>query len=327
MADRILIPAITHRPRAADGDIHDLAGEAMGTTWSARVVAPRADGLAAGIQMALDNVVAQMSTWLPTSDLCRFNAAPAGTWQELPGDFFAVLDYALAVSAGSKGACDPTVGALVDLWGFGPAPRRDAPPDEAAIGAALERVGWHKVRVDRAARRAWQPGGVQLDLSAVAKGFSVDAASRWLTAQGRTSHMIEVGGELRGHGAKPGGTPWWVTLDMPPDADLPRTILALHDRAIATSGDYRRGFVHGGRLYAHTIDPRTGRALDNGIASVTVVHTTCMQADALATALTVLGWEAGQAYAERHGIAALFVRRNGVGMDEKLTPAMVAMLE
>lgn len=327
MAERILIPALTRPPLAAAGPIHDLAGETMGTTWSVRVVAPRADGLADGIQAVLDGVVAQMSTWLPASDLCRFNATPAGTWRELPADFFTVLDYALGVAAGSGGACDPTIGALVDLWGFGPAPRRDAPPDDTAIAAAMERCGWHRLRLDRATRRAWQPGGVRIDLSAIAKGHGVDAASRWLLARGLTSHMVEVGGELRGHGAKPDGTPWWVALDMPPDAGLPRTILALHDCAIATSGDYRRGFVHDGRRYPHTIDPRTGRALDNGIASVTVVHPTCMQADALATALTVLGWDAGQAYAKRHDIAALFVRRTSTGFDERLTPAMTAMLE
>lgn len=327
MTERILIPAVTRPPVAPVGLVQDMAGETMGTTWAVRVVTAKPDDLAPGIQAVLDKVVAEMSTWLPMSDLCRFNAAPAGTWQELPADFFTVLDYALAVAAGSDGAFDPTVGALVSLWGFGPAPPRNEPPDEAAVLTALKRGGWHKLRLDRATRRAWQPGGLQIDLSAVAKGHGVDAVSRWLLSKGLTSHMVEVGGELRGHGVKPDGTPWWVALEMPPTSNLPRTRMALHECAIATSGDYRRGFSHGNRFYPHTIDPRTGRALDNGISSVTVVHLTCMQADAMATTLTVLGWEEGYAYALRYGIAALFVRRSGASMEERMTPTMAAMLE
>jgi thiamine biosynthesis lipoprotein len=302
----------------------------MGTTWSARVAQPAGSpGLQDGLQAQLDDVVAQMSHWEPGSDLGRFNRAPAGTWQQLPPAFFDVLAYALDVWRDSGGACDPCAGALVNLWGFGPVDRHDEPgfvaPTLAQARAALPSA---RVRLDPVSRSAFQPGGVHLDLSAVAKGYGVDCLARWLEGQGIRDYLVEVGGELRGAGVKPDGQPWWVALEGVDGGDDDGGIVAaLHGLAVATSGDYRRYFLHDGQRRPHTIDPRTGAPIGNGLASVTVVAGSCMACDAWSTALTVLGPEDGLALAERRGIAARFVVRTAGGLVEHLSSHMRAMIE
>ncbi|WP_207796573.1 FAD:protein FMN transferase [Sphingomonas oleivorans] len=301
----------------------------MGTTWSAHLVAGTipAERLQAAIQAELDQVVAEMSHWEAGSDLSRFNRAAPGSWHSLPSGFFAVLDTALEQAGATGGAFDPTIGALVDLWGFGAKPAPLVPPSEAAIAAALARTGWKGIEIDRHARRARQPGGVALDFSGIAKGYGVDRVTGCLRAHGIADYLIEVGGELSGAGIKTDGQPWWVDIEAPPGAGLPATRAALHGLSIATSGDYRRFFDHDGRRYAHSLDPRSGRPIGNGLASVAVLHAQCMIADALATALTVLGREAGLAHAAQHGIAALFVERTTSGFSESLSPALAAMAD
>lgn len=319
MLRRVLVPldvapAICLR---AGGEVVALQGETMGTTWSVQCVArPDAAALRVCVERVLDGVIGEMSTWVADSDISRFNRAAAGTWHALPEDFSRVLRCALEVRDLSGGAYDPTIGALVDLWGFGPhgAPRV---PDAAAIAQAKEKCGG--VRLDDA--RACQPGGVRLDLSGIAKGFAVDKVSAALAARGITDHLVEIGGELRGHGVKPDGSPWWVALE---GSD---TVVALHDLAIATSGDSHRAFQHDGKRLSHTIDPRTGYPVPDDLACVTVLHRNCMTADAFATALLVLGASDGLALARRMNVAARFVRRTANGLDEILSPAMAAMLD
>ncbi|MGO4574490.1 FAD:protein FMN transferase [Cupriavidus sp. 2TAF22] len=328
---RVLIPlSLGAAPPAPDAAarVCRLQGETMGTTWSVAWAAPpgspAAAALDAGIRAVLAGVVAQMSNWEAGSDLSRFNRAAPDSWQVLPADCFAVLQAALQVARDSGGAYDPSAGPLVDLWGFGPAPRRDVAPPLAEIEQARALCGWQRIELDPESRRARQPGGVRLDFCAIAKGFGVDAVSRYLDAQGLASHLVEIGGELRGHGVKPDGMPWWVALETPPAAA--DTLVALHGLAVATSGDYRRYFDSGGRRYAHTLDPRTGYPASHALASVTVLHPQCMMADALSTALTVLGPEAGMVFARRHALAARFLVRHSGGFDERLSPACEAML-
>lgn len=332
---RVLVPLTVSgtRPPAGSG-LHELAGATMGTTWSARVMlAPgAASALAEQLQQQLDEVVAQMSHWAPDSDLSRYNSAPAGSWQRLPEAFAQVLGYALWTASASAGAYDPCAGALVNLWGFGAQRRYDQDgfhaPSDQAVHALRDRRDRHKVQFDAVNRLLLQPGGAQLDLSSVAKGFAVDQLARWLDAQGLQHYLVEVGGELRGAGVKADGEPWWVALESVPD--LPgdeQTVVALHDLAVATSGDYRRHFQHGRWRASHTIDPRTGYPIRNGVASVTVIHRECMAADALSTALSVLGPEDGLLFAERHQLAARFLLRVPGGLQEVNSSAFHAMLQ
>lgn len=302
----------------------------MGTTWSARIVIPTrglASDPADAVQAALDEVVAQMSGWEPQSHLSRFNRSSPGAWRGLPPEMIRVIAAALDVAEASGGAFDPAMGALVDLWGFGAAPASLTPPDAEFVDALLGQPGWRRIECDRPALQARRLGPARLDLSGIAKGFGVDQAAAALRAIGIRHFLVEVGGELLGSGLKPDGEPWWVDVELPPGARLATTRIALHDLAIATSGDYRRWFDHGGRRYAHSIDPRTGRPVMNRVASVSVFDAQCMRADAWATALIVLGEEQGMAVAEREGLAALFILRDRDGYRERFTSSLAAMLD
>lgn len=336
---RVLLPQhLCADAPPAGARVMDFAGQAMGTTWSVRLAAPPGKPLPPDLhtllQGQLDIVVAEMSHWEPDSDLGRFNRAPPDTWQVLPRAFFDVLSYAVEVGRLCGGAYDPAAGHMVNQWGFGPNTinaRHDDPtfiaPD--AVKVQMLREQRRDIRLERAGLRAWQPGGVQLDLSAVAKGYSVDRLAYFLSHHGVRHFLAEVGGELRGAGMRPDGQPWWVELEPLPGSGLPGMVLALHGLSVATSGDYRKFFMLDGQRYAHTIDPRTAMPVANGLASVTVVHPQCMAADAWSTALTVLGPEQGLAMAERHGLAARLVARgkHGAACTEWISSAMRAMLD
>jgi thiamine biosynthesis lipoprotein len=316
--------------------VQSLQGATMGTTWSVRAALPPQLPLQAlqdGIQAQLDLVDEQMSTYKPQSVLSRFNSAPANTWHGLPAEFFEVVSYALQVASDSGGAYDPTVGPLVNLWGFGPEAQRRKPPSDAAIAAARERIGWWKLKLDSEAHSLYQPGGIYLDLSSVAKGFSVDLVGRYLDQLGIDAWLVEVGGELKGKGAKPDGSPWRIGIERPGAAagavermaQLSQ-VVTLSGRAIATSGDYRRQFEAGGTAFSHHIDPRSGRPVPHLVASVSVLASEAMHADPMGTLMTVLGPEQGLAYARERGLAVMFILHGPRGLEESLSPAFAAAL-
>ncbi len=309
-----------------------LSGTTMGTYWSVAAIAPKGPeplSLRRGIVAILDRVVAVMSHWEPASDLCRYNRAPQG-WVSVDPMLSDVLSAALTVAADSGGACDPAIGGLVDAWGFGPPGPVTGPPEEGYIQTLLSGPRWTDLRVQPG--RIWQPGGLRLDLSAIAKGYAVDLVARFLDEQGVMSHLVDIGGELRGWGIKHDATPWWVDLEQAAGRDgRPggrANRIALHGLSVATSGDSRRFMVgQDGRRLSHTLDPRTGWPVPDDLAAVTVLHTDCMMADMLATALTVMGADAGPTWAAERGIMALFVRRRGNGITETVTPALAALVE
>lgn len=342
---RTLVPLIDIPPLAPalGGVMHSLHGETMGTTWSVKLVADAARRLLSLqelIQAQLDKVVAQMSTWEPDSDLSRFNKSAAGSWHLLPDEFFSVLEYALDVAQASDGAYDPTAGALVNAWGFGPIQRFNeagfVAPTRAALNFARTQCGWQRIQLDETTRRVLQPGNAYIDLSAIAKGFGVDQVARALLQQGIDSYLVEVGGELRGAGVKPDGQPWWVALERPLPSSLAsavskdssiETIAALYNLSVATSGDYRRYFEDGEKRFSHTIDPRSGEPICHGLASVTVLDRDCMAADAWSTALGVMGAEQGLKYANEHGLAALFINRDKSDFEEHMSVPLAALLQ
>ena len=325
--------------QATTGSLASLGGESMGTRWSVRLYArPGADlhALHAGIQQQLDQVVAQMSTWEAQSDISRYRRAAAGSWQAIPEGFAQVLDCAIEVARASDGAFDPTLGPLVDLWGFGSA----GTPRRIPSGEDIERVrtqcGWQRLQRRAGGRELLQPGGLQLDLSAIAKGHGADLAAAHLRAHGIAAALVEVGGEVRGYGRKPDGQPWRVLVESAADEgaseqELPARVLQLEDAAVATSGDRWHRFEQDGQRYAHTLDPRSGWPVADAAAAVTVVAADAMHADAWATALTVMGAQAGLDFARAHGLAARFVVRapdpaRGPALHETMTDAFQAYL-
>lgn len=320
MLSRIALPpaidatAFARRDHAAP--VIALAGETMGTEWRVQMVAPARDTARVhqAIVARLATIVAEMSHWDDASLLSRFNRAAPGTWVLLPHDFARVMRCAAAVAEASGGAFDPAIGALVDLWGFGP-PGPGPVPDAAAIATACAASGWHRLSWDGAAGRLRQSGGVRLDLSGIAKGYAADAVADLLARLGIHDALVEVGGELVGRGMRPDAEPWWVDLEAPPSLAPAPLRVALHNLAVATSGTYIRG--------DHNLDPHTGRPAANGSCAVSVVAASAAEADAWATALSVLGPDAGIACANEHGVAARLVGAWG----EWLSAAMAAMLE
>lgn len=329
---RVLLPALISRIDAPRGArIHLLSGETMTTTWAVRIAGGErldVDALRAHIQQVLATVVAQMSPWEINSDISRFNRSASGTWQRLPREFCDVMRCALEIAEKSGGAFDPTAGSAVNAWGFGTKARFDRPnfvPPRSFKPSDVE-GNWAQLRLEDDSR-LFQPGGVTLTLAAIAKGYAVDAVSALLSGLGYAHHLVEIGGELRGSGFKPDHQPWWVEVE-PPEAEalLPAMRIALHGLSVATSGDYRRFVTVDGRQMQHTIDPRTRRPVEHDVAAVTVVHESCMRADAWATAMMVLGAEAGLQLATDHKLAVVFRQRGDRGCwSETASPALLAM--
>jgi len=237
-----------------------------------------------------------------------------------------VVGEAIRTSQQTGGAFDATVGPLVNLWHFGPERNGGSVPSDSQIAENRERVGYQRVqaRLDPPALKKSRPD-VEVDLSAIAKGFGVDKVAEYLDRRGAEGYMVEIGGEVRTRGRRGDGSPWKIGVVKPADdpaggQSLVQRVLPLGDDALATSGDYRNFFEQDGTRYSHTIDPRTGRPVEHQLASVTVVGPTCMQCDALATALMVLGPEAGYNLAVDRALAVLFVVRDGDRFSERATP-------
>lgn len=291
--------------------MYQLHGDTMGTTWSVKLTAlpigSDIDSTRADIELLLASLNRQMSTYQPDSLISRYNHGAAGSWHLLPEDFWRVLQYSLSLAALTEGAFDPTIGPLVNIWGFGP-DQIDNPPDAAERQAALARVGWQRLPLDPQRRAIQQPGELYLDLSATAKGYAVDKISSWLAQRGVPAALVEIGGELRGFGEKADGQPWRVAIEAPQagrrEVD---EIVTLTDLAVATSGDYRNFYLQQGRRRSHLIDPRRGEPVTHGIVSVTVLSAECLVADGLATAFSILSPEQGLALATAENLLVRWV--------------------
>jgi thiamine biosynthesis lipoprotein len=297
-----------------------LNGGAMGTRWSATLDADdRLDkhALQHDLVAAVHRVDLQMSPWKPDSELMRVNRAPLHAWVALPAEMLEVLVCALDVQRLSAGAFDPCVGELVNAWGFGA--QGDAPDAQAMrIARPSQPLAAHAcLELDTNAGRVRKRAPLQLDLCGIAKGFAVDRMAHVLQAHGVRHALAALDGDLRAVGAQRKGIPWSVGLESPElERRVVRGVIELEDLAVATSGDYRRYLALGGARIAHTMDPRRWAPVNNGVASVTVLARTCMQADAWATALLVAGPGEGLAMAQRMGMDVLFLLRRGAGLME-----------
>ena len=309
------------------GGLLEVTGSTMGTTYSVKVVRPPVglgeELLQAEVERVLRAVNGAMSTHDADSELSRFNRSRDTGWVAASPELVAVLAEAERVSRLSGGAFDVTGGPLVNLWGFGPGGGDDRVPADADVAAARARVGHAhlEVRPSPPAVRKAIPD-LYVDLSAIAKGYGVDRVAGRLEELGVDRYLVEIGGEVRGLGRNARGMPWRLAIERPtPGERAAYVAVGVDGVGVATSGDYRNFFEQDGRRYSHTIDPSTGRPVTHDLASVTVVSTTCTTADALATALNVLGPQAGYALAEREGIAAFFITREGQGLGHRATTA------
>ncbi|MBT8446065.1 MAG: FAD:protein FMN transferase [Gammaproteobacteria bacterium] len=299
-----------------------LDGATMGTQYQVKYLD---DGLVdeARLRAEIDNrlaaINASMSTWIADSELSRLNAAPAGQAVPVSDELYEVLRAARRIHRQSGGAFDVTVGPLVNLWGFGPGDTPRARPDEAAVAAALERVGMARLKLDPDARTVTrETSGMYVDLSAIAKGYAVDEVAKLIAKHGLAGFMVEIGGEVRTHGVNAGGGPWRIGIETPlPGQRSVQRVVELEDTGFATSGDYRNFFEQDGTRYSHTLDPRTGYPVTHALASVSVRYAPTMRADAIATAMMVLGPIDGMRVAEERGWPVLMLIHDGEGFVER----------
>lgn len=287
----------------------------MGTRWSALLSAPETFELAAletDLACAVADVDRQMSTWKPDSDLMRVNAAVPGMWVPVPAELMLVLEKGVEIGRASGGAFDIGLGDLANAWGFGSSGKT---ADGKAVRCGLGKVQppTHELlELDHSGGRARKHAPVTLDLSGIAKGFAVDAMAEVVQRFGIGDALVALDGELKATGVRPDGTPWVVAVERPDyERREPLGVVALHNAAIATSGDYRNWIEIGRTRLSHTMDRVRGGPVTNNVASVSVVCQSCMEADAWATALLVLGQGEGRELARRNGLDALFILRSG----------------
>jgi thiamine biosynthesis lipoprotein len=282
----------------------DLHGEVMGTTWHLRCAADGSRGAALrdAVQTALDDVDRRFSTYRADSLISRFNAHRSTEPFAVDADFVALLSLGLELAAATAGAFDPTVFPVVRLLGFAGGDR--AEPAPAAMAEALAAVGWRKVTVLPEHFLMKSDPRVEIDLSAIAKGFAVDRGSEALVALAVVDHMLEVGGEVVCRGRRPDGETWRIGVERPdPDAaggGRPvHRVVALADRALATSGSYRNYFDSGGRRRHHILDARSGQNVETQVVSASVIAADCALADGLATAFLLVGPQGAEALRSR----------------------------
>jgi len=310
-----------------------FTGATMGTSYSIKCwsddAAAKIESLQSDVDSLLKEINQQMSTYLADSELSRFNTAPVGDWFPVSEATAFVTKQALHYHQLTGGASDVTVGPLVKLWDFGPGRRppgtRLETPSAELLAATQAQIGCAhlQARLDPPALRK-TIDGLQVDLSSLAKGYAVDEVSDLLTSRGFENFMVEIGGEVRAGGTRSDGQPWRIGVETPDVQQRAiHRVLSLENLALATSGDSRNFREIDGQKVSHIIDPKTGRPLPYRGWSVTLLSKTCLEADALATALLVLGEDLGYDWCVKHDVAALFLIRQGAKVVGKSSPAFL----
>lgn len=323
----LLALACTAPPTPAELPWCGLQGQALGTTWSVRVQAGDCEAVRPLVEGPLGEVDARMSTWRDDSEL---SAVRRGGRVHVSAETLSVVRDALALAEATGGAFDPTVQPLMEVWGFHGREREITRPSEEALADARSQVGHERVRVGVDADGPWiDAAGTALDLSSIAKGHAVDRVANALSRAGHTGHMVEVGGEVRVSGSGPSGR-WRLGVDAPEEGSVPGTsfaaVVALTNHGLATSGNYRNLVEVDGRRVHHTMDPRTGQPAVSDVASASVIAPTCREADALATAVMVLGSEAGLALLEARPDVEGLLLVSDEALTQRRTSGMPAFL-
>ncbi len=329
----ILLPLGCANP-GDDRDLIVIRGHTMGTGYTVKIVnKPRMSqedigNAEEGIDSLLRTVNQQMSTYIDSSEISRFNLHRGIGWFSISTELAEIIAQSLEVSEKSGGAFDITVGPLVNLWGFGPSEREADIPGRERIRQVMQRTGYRKVSVRLAppSVRKENPE-VYCDLAAIAKGHGTDRIAGYLDSVGVSDYVIEMGGEIRAKGRNHLNNLWQIGIADPDNGLGIQRVVSLSNTSMATSGDYRNYFEHGGTRYSHIIDPRTGEPVTHKLASVTVIHENCAYADAMATAIIVLGPEDGYELALEENLPALLIVRERDSLIEKVTPSFKRHLE
>lgn len=289
-----------------------ISGVTMGTTFSIQLINDNPDfnkkKLEENINSILVDVNNKMSTWDSDSEISKINKMPTGQWIHVSPDMLFINALASSVSKKTSGAFDVTTGKLIKLWGFGTNEDKSSVPDEKSIKQVISNVGHNKLVIDDKKSAIYKKSQFNIDLSAIAKGYAVDKIAQYLNENKYSVYLVEVGGEIRVKGKKGGAHKWRIAIETPSSQFRKvHNIINITDHAIATSGDYRNYYEVDGKRYSHTIDPFTGKPITHNLASVTVIGDTAAYADAVATALMVMGAKKGYEYCENNDISAYFI--------------------
>lgn len=284
----------------SDHKFHSTEGRIFGTTYHIKYSATR--NLSTDIEATLSDVDAALSMFNPESTLSHFNAGEEYASNRLFDD---VVKLGLQISNETNGAFDMTVAPLVNAWGFGFKNRQDL--TDTQIDSIRQFVGYDKLSFNAKATPSLRRNDprVTIDCGAIAKGYGVQCVAQMLEKKGCSNFMVEIGGEVVVKGNNPDGKKWTLGITKPVDdpqgqqTELQETI-AITDRAVATSGNYRNFYIKGERKYAHTIDPATGYPVNHTLLSATVIHPNCAAADAYATTFMVMGLDRAKQFVESH---------------------------
>lgn len=300
-----------------------INGLTMGTSYSIKIVL---NGIALdkntvhrNIEKILADINQAMSTYIDDSELSLFNQSRTTDWQVLSADLYRVIEHGNQLSLISNGAFDITVGPLVNLWGFGPAPYTRDTPSDSVIQSIKQHTGYEKLDFDESSHRISKSDPVvTIDLAGIAKGFAIDKIAQYLDEWGVTDYLVEIGGELIGKGTNAKQQAWQIGIEQAnPLKRSVQRIVSLDNIAMASSGDYRNYFEKYGIRYSHTINPLTGSPITHTLAAVTVLHSSAMHADALATAFMVSGPEKSLALANDIGVALFMIIKTNSGFEER----------
>lgn len=303
-------------------DILQLNGLTMGTSYQVQIVDMPGDIEAEDLAVDISGLLRQLdtetfSTYASNSELSRFNRHGINIPFVVSSAMMEVLLMAQEISALSGGAFDVTVGPLVNLWGFGPdLAVFETVPAQSQIDGERARVGFQFLQISPSTQEIWKTRDIYVDLSAIAKGYAVDQLAEYLDQAGVDNYFLEIGGELKIKGLKPGGESWVPAIEAPVEA-VSQVYQIFYSRgdniAIAGSGDYRNYFEEEGLRYSHEIDPRNGRPVTHELAAAYVIDESTARADALATTYMILGPDAAEDLASRQEQAVYFIYKSDGG--------------
>lgn len=308
--------------------VSEMYGATQGSTYSIKWVptdtSPEPEALQAEIESMFARFDSEASNWRGDSDIARFNAAPAGTCMQMPESVLDLVRLADHLHADSGGSFDITVAPLLKLWGFHGGEQHQVPHPEQ-LQAAMLTVGQQHLHI-RDDNQLCKDVALTLDISSVGAGYTVDRVIERLATYGITNYMVEVTGELKAAGRKPGNRPWRIAVEEPRDDErVAQMILDLDGKGVSTSGDYRNYYEVDGQRFSHTFDARSGHPVMHKLAAVTVLDDSAAEADGLSTLLMIMGEETGWDYAVEHRIPAFFVIRKGEAFISKGTPQFNAL--
>jgi thiamine biosynthesis lipoprotein len=308
-----------------------LQGKTMGTTYHIKVVSTLDEVNALSLQKKIDDALIQvnqeMSTYIPDSELSRFNKNTSTEPVVVSQGLARVIKESIRLGKISNGKLDVTVGPLVNLWGFGPEHRPDTVPSDEVLAATQQRIGLQYLSLEGNQLTKSLPE-LYVDLSTTAKGYGVDVIAELLEINGLQNYLVEIGGEMRLKGFKHTGELWHVAIEKPVSNERSvQQIIVPKDNAIATSGDYRNYFEADGMRFSHIIDPSTGKPINHKLVSVTVIAESSMTADGLSTAMMVMGEDKAYQFAMEHDIAAYIISKTDNGFREQITVKFMPFLK